>query len=336
MIQETTLKYFQLLANDPHHRYKSWEHNYLFFKENYKQLDNEKISDHACLHLAFYLASWGMLRGGSFLLQKDYKVHSYFIKSVVSNPKYWIFFTDEEIKKEEYIPLVEELIHQTSKVYRESVTEINGVKKSVEITDTLVSKILLGVYGNVPAYDRYFKAAVKEHGISAALGAKSLEQLFDFYGENELEFKQVADTISKDHIYPPMKLVDMYFFTEGMEKDKKAQEGNSVIEDGEKVMISERKSTNSEEGIFLDAAKGNGTIVQSVRDFIIEKLEQEKAAGVTFVDLKSGDIHRQLNFSGRLPTVCDAMNSIPSFRMEVIHQTASKKSSTNVVRYFFD
>ena len=26
------------------------------------------------LHLAFYLASWGMCRGSSFLLQKDYKV----------------------------------------------------------------------------------------------------------------------------------------------------------------------------------------------------------------------------------------------------------------------
>lgn len=336
MIQETTLKYFQLIANDPHHRYKSWEHNYLFFKENHKQLDDEKISDHASLHLAFYLASWGMLRGGSFLLQKDYKVHSYFIKSVVTNPKYWIFFTDEEIKKDEYISLVEELIHETSKVYRESVREINGVKKSVEITDTLISKILLGVYGNVPAYDRYFKAAVKEHGISAALSAKSLEQLFDFYGENELEFNQVADTISKDLIYPPMKLVDMYFFTKGMEKDKKAQEGNSVIENDEEVIISELKSTNAEEDIFLQAAKGNGTIVQLVRDFIIEKLEQEKAAGAEFVDLKSGDIHRQLNFSGRLPTVCDAMNSIPSYRMEVIHQTASKKSSTNVVRYFFD
>ncbi|WP_422122349.1 hypothetical protein DHX103_11105 [Planococcus sp. X10-3] len=67
MIQDTTLKYFQLLANDPHHRYKSWEHNYLFFRENHKHLDDEKISDHASLHLAFYLASWGMLRGGSFL-----------------------------------------------------------------------------------------------------------------------------------------------------------------------------------------------------------------------------------------------------------------------------
>lgn len=299
-------------------------------------MDDEKINDHASLHLAFYLASWGMLRGGSFLLQKDYKVHSYFIKNVVTNPKYWIFFTDEKIEKDEYISLIEELIHETSKVYRESVTEINGVKKSVEITDTLISKILLGVYGNVPAYDRYFKAGVKEHNISAVLGGKSLEQLFDFYEENELKFNQVADTIFKDLIYPPMKLVDMYFFTEGIEKNENAQKGNSVMEDYEEVVTLEPKDISFEDGVSLQATKGKGTILQSVRDFILEKLEQEKAAGAKFVDLKSGDIHRQMNFRNRLPIVCNAMKTIPSYEMKVLHETASKTSSTNVVRYFFE
>lgn len=336
MVQETTLKYFQLLANDPHHRYKSWEHNHAFFRENHKQLEDEKVRDHASLHLAFYLASWGMLRGGSFLLQKDYKVHSYFIKSVVANPKYWVFFRDEPIEKDEYISLVEELIKETSQVYRESVTEINGIKKRVEITDTLISKILLGVYGNVPAYDRYFKAAVKEVGISAVLNGSSLKQLFEFYEENKIQFNEVADTISKEIVYPPMKLVDMYFFTKGMEKDKNALKSNVLKVDRTTARISSVTNTGLEDNVELRRIKRKGTIVESVRDFIIEKLEQEKAAGAEFVDLKSGDIHRQLDFKSRMPIVCDAMYSVPSYRQEVIHQTASKKSSTNVIRYFFD
>ncbi len=336
MIQETILKYFQLLANDSHHRYKSWEHNYLFFKENHKQLADEKISDHASLHLAFYLASWGMLRGGSFLLQKDYKVHSYFIKSVVANPKYWVFFSDEEIKRDEYISLVEELIHETSKVYRKSVTEINGVKKSVDITDTLISKILLGVYGNVPAFDRYFKAAIKEAGISVVLSGKSLEQLFEFYEDNKIQFNEVAGTVSKEIAYPPMKLIDMYFFTKGMDKEKNTVESNLIKVDRIASGISDVTNKGFEDSVKLQRIKRRGTIVESVRDFIIEKLEQEKASGVEFVDLKSGDIHRQLNFKDRLPTVCAAMYSVSSYRQEVIHQTASKKSSTNVIRYFFD
>ncbi len=336
MIQKTTLKYFRHLTNDPHHRYKSWEHNYLFFKENHKQMDDEKIRDHASLHLAFYLASWGMLRGGSFLLQKDYKVHSYFIESVVANPKYWVFFNGETIQKSEYISLVEELISETSKIYRESITEINGVKKSVEITDTLISKILLGVYGNVPAYDRYFKAAIKEHGISAVLGGKSLEELFEFYEKNEHCFTEVADVISKEIVYPPMKLIDMYFFTRGMEKEKNAQLSGLNNDDKKVSEISEVTETDFKEKVNSEQVKRKGTIVDFVRRFIIEKLEKEKASGAKFVDLKSGDIHRQLDFKDRLPTVCGAMNSIPSYKMEVIHETASKNSSTNVVRYFLD
>lgn len=336
MIQETTLRYFKHLTNDSHHRYKSWEHNYIFFKENHKRLNDEKVRNHASLHLAFYLASWGMLRGGSFLLQKDYKIHSYFIKDVVANPKYWVFFEKENINKDEYITLVEELMDETSKVYREAVKEVNGVKKTVEITDTLISKILLGVYGNVPAYDRYFKAAVKEQGISPNLNGASLSQLLNFYELNVIEFNQIAEEISSEIVYPPMKLIDMYFFTIGMEREKNNRNRNLIIEDDEEEKISTSKKTSLNEYSNVQPAKGRGAIVQSVRDFIIEKLEQEKASGAEFMDLKSGDIHHQMNFRNRLPTVCDAMNSIPSYRIEVVHATASKKSSTNVVRYFLE
>jgi hypothetical protein len=34
-------------------------------------MDDDALS----LHLAFFLASWGMYRGSSFLLQKDYTIH---------------------------------------------------------------------------------------------------------------------------------------------------------------------------------------------------------------------------------------------------------------------
>lgn len=35
------------------------------------------------LQLAFYLASWGMYRGSSFLLQKDYRVHIPVVKELL-------------------------------------------------------------------------------------------------------------------------------------------------------------------------------------------------------------------------------------------------------------
>lgn len=66
--------YYNETVEDPHGRYLSWQHCYNAFTTNRGGLD-ENTFDYLALHLAFYLASWGMYRGSSFLLQKDYKVH---------------------------------------------------------------------------------------------------------------------------------------------------------------------------------------------------------------------------------------------------------------------
>lgn len=66
--------YFNETVRDSHGRYMSWRHCYKTFSEN-RNTTNKQAIDYLSLHLAFYLASWGMYRGSSFLLQKDYKVH---------------------------------------------------------------------------------------------------------------------------------------------------------------------------------------------------------------------------------------------------------------------
>ena len=56
--------------SDQMDRYTSFDYCYNYFKANENfQKDIEK----SCLVLGFYLASWGMLRGSSFLLQKSGK-----------------------------------------------------------------------------------------------------------------------------------------------------------------------------------------------------------------------------------------------------------------------
>ena len=57
-----------------HHRYRSWEHCYSYFRR-VRPDGLAADRDHAALQLAFYLASWGMYRGSSFLLQYAYTVH---------------------------------------------------------------------------------------------------------------------------------------------------------------------------------------------------------------------------------------------------------------------
>lgn len=66
-------KYHDCIASDSNHRFISWEHCYLRFSSlDFCKNDNEK--DISALHLAFYLASWGMYRGSTNLLEKDYKI----------------------------------------------------------------------------------------------------------------------------------------------------------------------------------------------------------------------------------------------------------------------
>ena len=69
-----------------HHRYRSWEHCYQLLSGAGPER-NLRNRDTAALHLGFYLASWGMYRGSSFLLQRDYKVHGYVV-DVLANTEY--------------------------------------------------------------------------------------------------------------------------------------------------------------------------------------------------------------------------------------------------------
>src|SRR3989338_7710414 len=70
-----------------YHRGKSWEHCYIFFRKYKKFRNDNNLLDRAALHLGFFLASWGMLRGSSFLLQKDYKFYVPLV-DILIEPKY--------------------------------------------------------------------------------------------------------------------------------------------------------------------------------------------------------------------------------------------------------
>ena len=70
-------------------RSRSWEHCYRVFRD--ARTDPCPDYDYLSLHLAFYLASWGMYRGSSFILHKDYKVHTPIVEEVLK-PEYDCLF----------------------------------------------------------------------------------------------------------------------------------------------------------------------------------------------------------------------------------------------------
>lgn len=59
-------------------------------------------------------------------------------------------------------------------------------------TDTLLTKILLGTLGCVPAYDRYLKEALRRTGAApGVLGVRSLTQLGQFYLDRRMDFEEL-------------------------------------------------------------------------------------------------------------------------------------------------
>ena len=212
------LNYFDEINNDNNHRFKSWEHCFEYFSQPTKQID-EKI---ACLHLSFYLASWGMYRGSSFILQKDYLIHLEVVKIILEYKELQnINFNNISLNSKELSDMFE-LIQKIVDWYPNNIKRIEERNKNINVTDTLVTKIILGTLGYTPAYDRYFNDGLKEISINKKLSKNNFFKLIQFYQNNKIEFDNAQNSIlQKSGIkYPIMKLIDMYFWSIGFENSK--------------------------------------------------------------------------------------------------------------------
>lgn len=198
------------------HRYRSWEHCYSFFQNLLTRKDQ---IDLGALHLAFYLASWGMYRGSSKLLQKDYKIHISIIETLLKRDYFQI--NEIEINNQK-------IINSSQLAIFNLLGEIRDVYRNygVSDTDTLVTKVLLGTYACIPAYDNLLYAGMKfwnthirkekEKRVIQAFGKNSYISLIKFTKEYEEQLIKIQEYIRTFGFrYPLMKLVDMYFWNIG-------------------------------------------------------------------------------------------------------------------------
>lgn len=159
----------------------------------------------SCLHLGFFLASWGMLRGSTELLRCSVRTFVPVVEALVSAPaELWTLdadqYTDETI----------------------AVVRNFGCKLRTALhkgaSDILVTKVLLGTMGCVPAFDTNFK---KGFPVSK-FGPKALLKIGQFYRDNAevieghreqaLDFHTGTPTNRR---YTRAKVIDMIFFIEG-------------------------------------------------------------------------------------------------------------------------
>ncbi len=216
-ISRKILNFYSQLEGDENHRYKSWEHCYAYFCKKDADLDA------ACLHLAFYLASWGMYRGSSFLLWKDYLIHKEVVEYLLSKKR--LQGLNPSKATEEDFTEIFQLIAWIKSWYQENIEFVNGESRAVNVTDTLSTKIILGALGCIPAYDRFFIDGIRKTGLSySGIKPANFKSLVQYYKNNNAQFSSAANEILKKSgiIYPPMKLVDMYFWEIGFESDQKS------------------------------------------------------------------------------------------------------------------
>lgn len=222
LIVKSATTFYDALKKDANGRYRSWEHCYKCFHDSRKS--SAPDYDYLSLHLAFYLASWGMYRGSSFLLQKDYKVHIPVVKELLK-PEYDCLFGIEcrDLRKDSVQNKLKALASSLSVHYEKERKSVKEKETNSKVSPTLITKILMGTLGCVPAYDRYFIDGIKDQKVSTGnCNMKSLLRLVDFYESNYDRLEDARQGLTVYGLpYPQMKLLDMGFWQIGFEKDTK-------------------------------------------------------------------------------------------------------------------
>lgn len=219
-------KYVAKVKKEDRGRYLSWEHCYGEFYSAHKEfqkgnLSSEKL-DYLSLHLAFYLASWGMYRGSTFLLQRDYRIHMGVIK-ILFEEKYnslWAININDYTDSNIYLML--NLKNSIGKFYNEVRKDVKEIDIKNEVSVTLITKILMGTLGCVPAYDRYFISGLRKSKVAVGdINNKSIKSLILFYKDDYEYLENMRKEMSYSNVdYPQMKIIDMIFWQIGFDSEQ--------------------------------------------------------------------------------------------------------------------
>lgn len=170
----------------------------------------------SCLQLGFYLASFGMLRGSTVLSKKSI---GYLKKLIIliSNSKRNLWKIDVDSYNKDNIRDLLELYKKIKKALSKSADQRKP-------TVTLITKIMLGVFGNVPAFDINFKKGL---GV-AIFNENSLSEIKKFYTKHENEICNLKIptfnffTGKRTQIYyTKARLIDICGFQKGLNKLKR-------------------------------------------------------------------------------------------------------------------
>ncbi|WP_302481766.1 hypothetical protein [uncultured Haemophilus sp.] len=228
-----TGEFYEELKVQDRHRYRSWEHCYAQFYEARQNPEQANVH-HLSFHLAVYSASWGMYRVSSFLVQYDYTIHTSVVKEILK-PEYNKLFGIEckELNSEQTVLLLKKLNSEIGGIYKQFRSNAGKEDIKQDISTTLVTKVLLGALGCVPAYDRFFVDAVKKNEVTTGnYNIASLQKLIKFYEKHQERLEELRSKFlieyqfnedKKTLLYPQMKVLDMGFWKIGFDLSKESK-----------------------------------------------------------------------------------------------------------------
>lgn len=193
-----------LADSGPDTRHASFDFAFSYF-QGFRDCPHELAAPEnlrrSCLEIGFYLASWGMFRGSSFLLQRNARVFIPLIQWIGEQPQA-LWSIDVPAYTDANIGLL--------------LGAVDDIRKRLggRTTDTLATKILLGVFGCTPAFDDYFRRAFDVYSFNR----RNLEVIRDFYAENHAAIDAAAPVLCREFEtgaatgipYTKAKLIDMY------------------------------------------------------------------------------------------------------------------------------
>lgn len=191
-------------------RHRSFDYCYNYFQDARTANEQHELTsadriELSCLHLGFYLASWGMYRGSGQLLNNSLSALEPVIGAISTAPEeVW------DIDAGEYDAVAIDMVLDVASQLRK---EFPG-----RASDTLVTKTMLGAFGVVPAFDQFFVRGFGER----TLNQTSLQAIDAFVRNNRVAIEAAqASTIrfrtgeASGHRYTAAKVLDMVFFIEG-------------------------------------------------------------------------------------------------------------------------
>jgi hypothetical protein len=201
---EANLKKY-LTDRRPHQRYVSFDYCFNYFQgaRDGKGVLGANL-EQSCLQLGFFLASWGMLRASSVLLRRSLTYYVPVIEAI-ANADDAIWEIDAHNYSAQTISALIDGCERIRAAFAEPASPI------------LVSKVMLGVYGCMPAFDENFR-----RGFRGTFCAKSLSRVGAFYRDNvDLVERYRMPTIDfatgkpTRRRYSRAKVIDMIYYVEG-------------------------------------------------------------------------------------------------------------------------